>query len=413
MAVNSNFKNTEIGKIPVDWGISKISDVSDVKSGKRLPKGHSLLDFQTSHPYIRVADMYQGSVSLDDIKYVPSNIFPKIKQYRIYVEDIFISVAGTLGIVGKIPKSLNGANLTENANKFTNIKCDRDYLLYILSSPLIQNAIQSIQTVGAQPKLALTRLREFIFPLPPSRIEQEAIAQALSDTDTWIRSLEQIIAKKRLIKMGAMQELLTPKGGWQTEKLGKTATLKARIGWQGLTTSEYLDASDYCLITGTDFKGGYIDWKNCHYVNKHRYDQDRNIQIKERDVLVTKDGTIGKVALVQDLPTPATLNSGIFVIRPTNGSFVPEFFYHLLCSRFFKDFLSQLSAGSTINHLYQKDFVHFKYIVPPSLSEQVEIAQTLNNLDIDIITYEAKLSKARLIKQGMIQELLTGRIRLV
>ena len=413
MAVNSEFKNTEVGKIPVDWSISKISDVSDVKSGKRLPKGHSLLDFQTPHPYIRVADMYQGSVGLDNIKYVPSNIFPKIKQYRIYVEDIFISVAGTLGIVGKIPKSLNGANLTENANKFTNIKCDQDYLLYILSSPLIQNTIQSIQTVGAQPKLALTRLREFILPLPPSRIEQEAIAQALSNTDTWIGSLEQLIAKKRLIKMGAMQELLIPKGGWQIKKLGETATLKARIGWQGLTTSEYLDASDYCLITGTDFKGGYIDWENCHYVNKHRYDQDRNIQIKERDVLVTKDGTIGKAALVQDLPKPATLNSGIFVIRPTNGSFVPEFFYHILCSSFFKDFLSQLSAGSTINHLYQKDFVHFKYIVPPSLSEQVEIAQTLNDLDIDIITHEAKLSKARLIKQGMIQELLTGRIRLV
>ena len=103
---------------------------------------------------------------------------------------------------------------------------------------------------------------------------------------------------------------------WEATNIDKLCTLKARIGWQGLTTGEYLPQGDYILITGTDFKDGYIDWGNCCYVSKWRYDQDTNIQIKEGDVLISKDGTIGKVAFLNSIPGPGTLNSGVFVVRP-------------------------------------------------------------------------------------------------
>lgn len=171
---------------------------------------------------------------------------------------------------------------------------------------------------------------------------------------------------------------------WKVVKLGKTSTLKARIGWQGLTTAEYLDTGDYFLITGTDFSDGSIDWANCHYVEKNRYDQDRNIQVRIGDVLVTKDGTIGKVAYVNKLPLPATLNSGVFVIRPIDEKYDTHFFFYVLASSYFKDFLNQLVAGSTISHLYQKDFVHFKFPLPP-LKEQKAIANALSKVD-DLIT---------------------------
>ena len=242
----------------------------------------------------------------------------------------------------------------------------------------------------------------------------------MSDADALIESLEQLLAKKRYLKQGAMQELLTGKkrlpgfsGEWGVKRLGETATLKARIGWQGLTTAEYLDTGDYYLVTGTEFKNGYIDWNSCHYVDASRYKQDKYIQLKERDVLVTKDGTIGKVALVTDLPRPATLNSGVFVIRPVENAFHPEFFYYLLCSNVFTEFLTQLSAGSTINHLYQKDFVSFVYRTPATIKEQTAIAAILSDMDAELAALEAKLAKARSLKQGMMQALLTGRIRLV
>jgi type I restriction enzyme S subunit len=107
------------------------------------------------------------------------------------------------------------------------------------------------------------------------------------------------------------------------------------------------------------------------------------------------------------------LNSGVFVIRPIEDAFHPEFFYYLLCSELFANFLAQLSAGSTINHLYQKDFVGFVFRVPPSIAEQTAIATVLSDMDAELAALEAKLAKARDLKQGMMQELLTGRIRLV
>src|SRR5215467_5424453 len=104
------------------------------------------------------------------------------------------------------------------------------------------------------PSLNQEILRNVIVPLPPTKAEQEAIAEALSDADTLIESLDQLIAKKRQIKQGVVQELLRPKKGWVEKRLGNTAVLKARIGWQGLTTAEYLDSGDFYLVTGTDFK---------------------------------------------------------------------------------------------------------------------------------------------------------------
>ena len=175
----------------------------------------------------------------------------------------------------------------------------------------------------------------------------------------------------------------------------------------------FRSSGDFYLVTGTEIENGRISWSACHFVDEKRYNQDKYIQLKPRDVLVTKDGTIGKVALVSNLPGPATLNSGIFVVRPIGDSFNPEFFYFLLCSKIFSDFLGQLAAGSTINHLYQKDFVSFLYRTPPTEEEQAAIANVLNGIDSELTALETRLEKTRSIKQGMMQELLTGRIRLV
>jgi type I restriction enzyme, S subunit len=202
-------KHTEVGLIPADWEVKPLDSTAFVTSGKRLPLGHSLTEHETPHPYIRVTDMRPGTVSFSDLKFVPTDAFPAIKRYRIFKDDIFISVAGTLGIVGKVPPKLDGANLTENADRITNITCSQDYLLHVLMSPLIQNTINSLQTVGAQPKLALTRIRKFDIPLPPTKAEQEGIATILSDMDAEVAGLEAKLAKARQIKEGMVQELLT------------------------------------------------------------------------------------------------------------------------------------------------------------------------------------------------------------
>ena len=147
----AGYKVTELGVLPEDWEVVTIGRIADVKGGKRLPLGKSLVSTPTPHPYVRIVDVYPGGVALSDIKYVPVDVFPTIRNYRIYSSDLFITVAGTLGIVGKISEELNGANLTENADRLTNIKCDLDYLLFVMLSPIVQSAIESeIRLVRSQ-----------------------------------------------------------------------------------------------------------------------------------------------------------------------------------------------------------------------------------------------------------------------
>ena len=152
--------------------------------------------------------MYMGGVSLKDILYVPDEVYPSIKNYTISSNDLFISVAETLGLVGEIPIELDGANLTENADKLTNIKINKKYLLYFMMSDLIQNNVKEVSTNNAQPKLALTRIKDFVVYCPENN-EQEAIAEILSIADKELDLLQQEIDEYKQLKKSLMQLLLT------------------------------------------------------------------------------------------------------------------------------------------------------------------------------------------------------------
>lgn len=205
---HTKFKNTEIGEIPEEWDVKKIGDICEVKGGKRLPKGYQLEDEDNAFPYIRVADMYMGGIRQDDIKYVPKDIVDKIKNYKISKDDLFISVAGTLGIVGQVPYELDGANLTENADKLCNIQINKLYLMKVLQSNIVQSIIEAEQTKSAQPKLDLTRIKEFLIPVP-SDIEQVKIASILMEVDEKIGQYKNKKQKLEELKKGLMQQLLT------------------------------------------------------------------------------------------------------------------------------------------------------------------------------------------------------------
>lgn len=205
---HTKFKNTEIGEIPEEWDVKKIGDICEVKGGKRLPKGYQLEDEDNAFPYIRVADMYMGGIRQDDIKYVPKDIVDKIKNYKISKDDLFISVAGTLGIVGQVPYELDGANLTENADKLCNIQINKLYLMKVLQSNIVQSIIEAEQTKSAQPKLALTRIKEFLIPVP-SDIEQVKIASILMEVDEKIGQYKNKKQKLEELKKGLIQQLLT------------------------------------------------------------------------------------------------------------------------------------------------------------------------------------------------------------
>ena len=178
-------KETEIGPMPESWETTPIASVAVVKGGKRMPKGVSLTDENTTKPYIRVTDFGNHSVVENQVLFVPRGYESAIARYTIAKTDVYISIAGTIGLVGQVPESLDGANLTENAARIisTDSRIVPRYLMYALASTTCQSQIGRTTVRNAQPKLALTRLERIELPLPPTLDEQHEIVAILDAID--------------------------------------------------------------------------------------------------------------------------------------------------------------------------------------------------------------------------------------
>ena len=368
-------------------------------------------------------NVYNHDFGLGD-RYLSKEHFNRLNSCEIIPGDFVMSTMGTIGKCAIVPDSIQCGIMDSHLIRLRidGKKINPNYLLQLFSDQYhyLSDQTARLAVGGIMDGLSVGIVSNLSVIYPENLDEQNEIVSVLSDTDEAISNLQKLIRKKKDIRQGTMQMLVTGKkrldgfsGDWVKINLAKNSRLKARIGWQGLTTAEYLDEGYSYLITGTDFKDGHINWSGCHYVDYDRYAQDPNIQVSNGDLLLTKDGTIGKVAYISDLDRPATLNSGVFAVKPITNAYTAHFMFYVLESSVFKDFLQQLSAGSTINHLYQKDLVKFDLYVPPTTEEQEAITGILFDMDLDIYKLEEKLSKYQKIKQGMMEELLTGKVRLV
>ena len=192
---------------------------------------------------------------------------------------------------------------------------------------------------------------------------------------------------------------------WEQRKLSELTSMHARIGWQNLRTSEFLDSGNYMLITGTDFNDGAINFWTCHYVERERYEQDRNIQIHNGSILITKDGTLGKVAYVQGLSMPATLNAGVFNVQIKDANNVDEkYLFQYLKAPFLMDYVDKKATGGTIKHLNQSILVDFPVILPQR-SEQTLIGAFFQQLDNLITLHQRKFEKLTNVKKSMLEKM--------
>lgn len=292
-----------------------------------------------------------------------------------------------------------------------------EFLYYLLSSSYVQKQYEAFAAGSGVQNLnkeVVKKVEVFL----PSIPEQESIAETLSNFDFYIDDLAELIEKKKGIRDGALEDLISRRTRvngfsepWKQVSFNQVITPKARIGWQGLKKHEYLRSGYSYLIGGTDFRNGTVNLNGISYVSQERYDMDANIQVSVNDVLVTKDGTIGKVAIVPELDKPATLNSGVFVFR-TNARLLPTFLFRVLSSSVFREFIDTLSAGSTIKHLYQKDLKNFEFDIPVDTKEQEAIASILTAMDDEIEALEIERDKMIQIREGAMDDLLTGRVRL-
>lgn len=440
----TKFKQTEVGMIPCDWEVTSLQNAVAFLDSRRIPiKDSNRAKMVGKYPY-----------------YGASGIIDYVNDW-IFDDDLILLGEDGANIVDRSSRlafEIHGKCWVNNHAHV--MKPNKDFCNGFLSEYLESLKYDQYNTGTAQPKLNREKCNG-IPVIKPTIKEQQRIANALSDVDTLIANLEKLIAKKKNIKQGTMQQLLTGKkrlpgfgsdertgsrptderrkechsersakreessgykmtelgmipSDWENVNISKTCTIKARIGWQGLKSTEYLNSGDYILVTGTDFKNGFIDWSTCSYVSEWRFKQDKNIQIKKGDVLVTKDGTIGKVAFLNEIPMEGTLNSGVFVVRSKDLKKIDSVYLSLVFkSSWFDNFLDEITSGSTIVHLYQKDFIKFNFPIPSSIEEQTAIANVLSDMDAEISAFETKLAKYRTLKTGMMQQLLTGKIRLV
>ncbi len=268
---------------------------------------------------------------------------------------------------------------------------------------------------GTRAKLNRAELDKIEVSLPPTKAEQEAIAEALSDADGLIESLEQLLAKKRQLKQGAMKELLTGKkrlpgfsGEWEANPLGQLANI--RSGDTPSTTQPQFWDGDILWCTPTDITAlnGFKYLSSTSRTISHEGLKSSSAElIPANSIVMTSRATIGECAINR---VPVTTNQGFKNFVCADAVDV-EFLYYLLLTQ--KQAFISLCGGSTFLEIGKTQLAGFEVRVPTTVAEQAAIAAILSDMDAEIAALEGKLAKARELKQGMMQELLTGRIRLV
>lgn len=197
---------------------------------------------------------------------------------------------------------------------------------------------------------------------------------------------------------------------WGKKTILEICEPHARIGWQNLRTDEFLDEGDYYLVTGTDFQNGRVNFDTCHYIDKTRYEQDKNIQITNGSILITKDGTLGKIALVENMDKNGTLNAGIFVLQNLDESIYNIYLFQYLTAPYLLNFTFDKSTGGTIKHLNQGILAQFPVPIPCS-EEQHKIADFLSTVDEVIAQSEKEVQNLEQQKKAAMQKIFSQEVR--
>ena len=418
-----------IGQIPEDWDVKKIKYQYKLQTG--FTPDTSITDYyddENGYIWVSIADIGNEKIIYDSKSKI-SDLYVNEKHPEL-VKKGSLLYSFKLS-VGKVAFAGRDFYTNEAIASFKNSKnvC-LDYLYYA-SFLIEENA--NINIYGAK-ILNQDLINNSITIVPPLQ-EQQRIAEFLdkkcadideiiSKTEKQIETLEQY--KKSLITETVTKGLKNSKlinsdikwigeipFDWNTKKIKYVATLKGRIGWQGLTSDEYQDEGPY-LITGVDFLDGQINWENCVHIPEKRWTEAVDIRIKENDLLITKDGTVGKVALVKNLKDKASLNSGVLLINLEEEYDKKYLFWVLQSDIFWKWFSYTNSGNSTIIHLYQHDFDNFEYPIPP-MKEQKEIVAFLDmkceKTDKIIKQQKESLETLKKYKQSLIYEYVTGKKR--
>lgn len=437
--VKTGYKQTEIGVIPEDWEIIVLGDFTNKVGSGITPTGGAKVYQSSGRPFVRSQNIGWGDLKLGDLSYISEETHQSFVASEIQKDDVLLNITGaSIGRSSVADERIATGNVNQHVCiiRTKSNELDAQFLNLFLLSIYGQRQIDSFQAGGNRQGLNFGQIRSFKITKPKLIEEQRAIAEAIGDVDGLIAGLDRLIAKKRDVKTATMQQLLTGKvrlegfgtrqgykqteigiipQDWNVKPLKTISSMNGRIGWQGLKQSEFtFNPDDPFLITGMNFKDGEINWEEVYHIPIERYKEATNIQLRVSDVLMTKDGTIGKLLYVNELPYPgkASLNSHLLLFRPLDNQYNPKFLFYQLGSKPFLDYVELNKSGSTFFGITQEAVGKYLAFLPP-LPEQQAIATVLSDMDAEIAALEARRAKTQAIKQAMMQELLTGRTRLM
>lgn len=199
---------------------------------------------------------------------------------------------------------------------------------------------------------------------------------------------------------------------WQIKKLDKNTYIKARVGWKNLKASEYV-SSGIPMIAGQHIKQGKILWDKVDFITNERYDESPEIQLKNNDIIFSKDGSLGNPAIIKNMPKKATINGTMMLIRLNyiNDNVSPNYFYQICNSQYFQKMVSLIKSGGTVPHIFQRDIINFTFPIPKTLEEQEKIANFLSIVDKKVENLKNIITSLENQKKGLLQQIFSQKLR--
>jgi type I restriction enzyme S subunit len=422
MELKPGYKQTEVGVIPEDWDVKRLRDISPSQSVGIVINPSSYFEANGEVPMLVGSCISENKINAEKASRISSKNSERLSACRLKAGDLVTVRVGFPGTTAVVPTELDGCNCASMMIIRRHKSFDSYWLAQLLNSPIGRVQIENVEYGTAQKQFNISHAIDFIFPVPPPA-EQSKIAEAAKNFDEYIESLEQKIEKKRRIKQAAMQELLTGKlrlpgfeGEWEVKRLGdEIRDLEAGVSVRSTTDNEQPSTGHYILKTSAVSQGQFspIETKEIISCDISR----AKTPIKAGDLIISR------------MNTPALVGECGYSHSDHPNLFLPDRLWRAayrdpqaVSSRWLSYTLStqqnrtrikELATGTSgsMKNISKRPLLDLQ-IKWPSLDEQNTIAKVLSEMDDDIDAINAQLNKAQGIKRGMMQQLLTGKIRL-
>jgi type I restriction enzyme S subunit len=419
MELKSGYKQTEVGAIPEDWRTDTLGNLTVLMTNGFV--GTATRHYASNDNgilYIQGYNVEENSFNFHGIKYVTEEFHRAHMKSCLRGSDLLTVQTGEVGLTTIVPESLTGSNCHALIiSRFDKKRVSSAFISYYLNSKPGRSRLKLIETGTTMKHLNVSDMLHFSVPLPPTKAEQEAIAEALGDADALIESLEQLIVKKRQIKQGAMQGLLTSKrrlpgfyGEWKQHTLRECILANPDYGINAPGVPQTGSLPTYLRITDIDEDGRFMP--SNRVAVDHPFSM--NYLLGMNEIVFARTGaSVGKTYLYNANDGEVVFAGFLIRAKIDCSKLCPEFLAAYTKTQQYWNWVRVMSMRSGQPGINGNEYGDLELHLPPTFREQSAIAEILSDMDAEIATLEAKLAKARRIKQGMMQELLTGRIRLI